>query len=130
MRMLKILKKIFLKKCMVCLLELIFRLNFYFSVLIYWLIGGTRYNYSLHWVIIQYHATGPPWWISQWRIHLQCRKPNFDPWVGKIPWRRKWQPTPGLLPGKIHGHRSLKGYSPSGHKRQTRLNDETTISLL
>jgi len=54
---------------------------------------------------------------------LQCRKPNFDPWVGKIPRRRKWQPTPGLLPGKIHGHRSLKGYSPSGHKRQTRLND-------
>ena len=32
---------------------------------------------------------------------LQCRRPGFDPWVGKISWRRKWQPTPVLLPGKI-----------------------------
>ena len=34
------------------------------------------------------------------RIHLQCRRPGFDPWVVKMPWRRKWQPTPGSLPGK------------------------------
>ena len=40
----------------------------------------------------------------------------FDPWVGKIPWRRKWQPTPVLLPGKSHGQRSLVGYSPWDHK--------------
>ena len=40
----------------------------------------------------------------------------FDPWVGKIPWRRKWQPTPGLLPGKPHGLRILVGYSPWGRK--------------
>ena len=39
---------------------------------------------------------------------------TFDPWVGKIPWGRKWQPTPGLLPGKFHGLRSLVGYSPWG----------------
>ena len=38
-------------------------------------------------------------------------------WVGKIPWRRKWQPTPVFLPGKSHGQRSLEGYSPQGHKR-------------
>ena len=37
-------------------------------------------------------------------------------WVGKIPWRRKWQPTPVLLPGKSHGWRSLVGYSPWGRK--------------
>ena len=37
---------------------------------------------------------------------------GFDPWGGKIPWRRKWQPTPVLLPGKFHGLRSLVGYSP------------------
>ena len=37
-------------------------------------------------------------------------------WVGKIPWRRAWQPTPLLLPGKSHGQRSLEGYSPWGHK--------------
>ena len=49
-------------------------------------------------------------------ICLQCRRPGFDPWVGKIPWRRKWQPTPVLLPGKSHGQRSLAGCSPWGHK--------------
>ena len=36
----------------------------------------------------------------------------FDPWVGKITWRRKWQPIPVFLPGKSHGQRSLSGYSP------------------
>ena len=39
-----------------------------------------------------------------------------DPWVGKIPWRRKWQPTPVSLPGESHGQRSLVGCSPGGHK--------------
>ena len=42
---------------------------------------------------------------------------GFNPWVGKIPWRRKWQPTPVFLPGKSHGQRSLMGYSPGGHWR-------------
>ena len=41
---------------------------------------------------------------------------GFNPWVGKIRWRRKWQPTPVFLPGKSHGQRSLVGYSPWGHK--------------
>ena len=40
----------------------------------------------------------------------------FDPWVGKIPWRRKWQPTPVFLYVESHGQRSLVGYSPRGHK--------------
>ena len=40
----------------------------------------------------------------------------FYPWVGKIPWRRKWQPTPVSLPGKSHGQRSLVGCRPWGHK--------------
>ena len=39
---------------------------------------------------------------------------GFDPWVGKIPWRRAWQPTPVFLPGECHGQRSLAGYSPWG----------------
>ena len=34
---------------------------------------------------------------------LQCRRPKFNPWIGKIPWRRKWQPTPVFLPGESHG---------------------------
>ena len=36
--------------------------------------------------------------------------------VGKIPWRRAWQPTPVFLPGEFHGQRRLVGYSPQGHK--------------
>ena len=47
---------------------------------------------------------------------LQYGRPGFDPWVGKVLWRRKWQPTPVLLPGKSHGQRSLVGYSPWGRK--------------
>ena len=41
---------------------------------------------------------------------------RFDPWVGKIPWRRDGLPTPVFLFGESHGQRSLAGYSPSGHK--------------
>ena len=44
------------------------------------------------------------------------RRPRFNPWVRKIPWRRKWQPVPVLLPGPFHGWRSLMVYSPWGHK--------------
>ena len=41
---------------------------------------------------------------------------RFDPWVGKIPWGREWQPTLVVLPGEFHEERSLVGYSPWGHK--------------
>ena len=44
------------------------------------------------------------------------RETGFNPWVGKISWRRKWQPTPVFLPGKFHGQGSLVGYCPWGHK--------------
>ena len=40
------------------------------------------------------------------------RRRRFDPWVGKSPWRRKWQPTPGFLPGDFHGQRNLVCYGP------------------
>ena len=43
---------------------------------------------------------------------FQCGRPGFDPWVGKIPWRRKWQPTPVFLPGESHGWSSLVDPSP------------------
>ena len=46
------------------------------------------------------------------RVCLQCRRPRFNPWIGKIPWRRPWQPTPVFLPGESHEQRSLAGYSP------------------
>ena len=41
---------------------------------------------------------------------------SISPWVGKVLWRRAWQPTPVLLPGESHGQRSLVGYSPWGCK--------------
>ena len=44
---------------------------------------------------------------------------------GKIPWRRKWQPTPVFLPGESHGQTSLAGYSPWGHKEL----DRTEVTL-
>ena len=54
----------------------------------------------------------------------QCRRHKrhgLNPWVGKIPWRSVWQPTPVFLPGESHGQRGLAGYSPGGHKSQTQL---------
>ena len=60
---------------------------------------------------------------------MQCRRPEFCSWAGKIPWRRKWQPTPVFLPGKSQGQRSLAGYSPWGHKSRTWLSDETTTTF-
>ena len=65
-----------------------------------------------------------PWWLRRWRICLQCRRLEFNPWAGKIPWRRKWPPTPVFLPGESQGQRSLVGYRPWGRtKSQTWLND-------
>ena len=53
--------------------------------------------------------------VTQMVKSLQCRRPRFNPWIGKIP-RRAWQPTPVFFPGEFHGQRSLAGYSPYGHK--------------
>ena len=51
---------------------------------------------------------GLPWWLSCQRIHLQCGRPGFNPWVGTIPWRRERLPTPVFWPGEfgsctVHG---------------------------
>ena len=46
----------------------------------------------------------------------QCRTHRFNPWVGKVPWRRSWQSPPVFLPGESHGQRSLAGYSPQACK--------------
>ena len=48
----------------------------------------------------------------------QCRRWEFDPWVGKILWRREWVPTPVFLPEESHRQRSLVGYRPWGHKEE------------
>ena len=64
------------------------------------------------------------WWLSGKEPACQCRRQGFDPWVGKIAWRRKWQAISVFLPGKFHGQRKLVGYSPWGHKES-----ETTERL-
>ena len=59
---------------------------------------------------------GPPRWPGGKEFACHCRRLGFDPWIRKIPWRRKWQPTSVFLPGKSHGQRSLAGYSSWGRK--------------
>ena len=56
-------------------------------------------------------------------ICLQYKRPRFDSWMGKTPWKRKWQPTSVFLPGESHGQRSLAGYNPWDHKSQTWLSN-------
>ena len=55
-------------------------------------------------------------WASLVAHASLCRRPGFDPWVGKIPWRRDWQPTPVFLLREPHGHMSQVEYSPCGHQ--------------
>ena len=63
----------------------------------------------------------------QGRRHKRC---GFDPRVGKIPWRRKWQPTPVFLPGKSHGQRSRAGFNPWGHKESDMAEHSTACSQM
>ena len=53
------------------------------------------------------------WWLRQQRICLQCRRPGFNPWVRKTPWKRKRQPTPVFLPGESHGQATIHGVAKS-----------------
>ena len=55
---------------------------------------------------------GLPRGLNGKELACQCRRHGFDPWVGKVPWRRTWQPTPVFLPGESPGQRGLVGYSP------------------
>ena len=56
-----------------------------------------------------------PWWLSSEESACQCRRCGLNPWFGKIPWSRKWQPIPLFLPGKFYGQRSLGGCNPWHH---------------
>ena len=77
---------------------------------------GSASLYLFNWVFTPTHFKRLPRCAVGKETACQCRRPKFDPWVGKIPWRRKWQPTPVFLPEKSHGQRSLMGYSPQGRK--------------
>ena len=73
---------------------------------------GTDPRYTIFWDL----GKGFPGSSEVKSICLQCGRPGFDPWVRKIHWRRKWQPTTVFLPGESHRQRSLVGYSPWGHQ--------------
>ena len=65
---------------------------------IYIYIHAYIYIHNLSIYICMY-ILGLPWWLRGKESTCQCRRHRFDPWVGKIPWRRKWQPTPVFLLG-------------------------------
>ena len=52
------------------------------------------------WLLINQNDEGLPWWLRWLRICLQWGRPRFDPWVGRVPWRRAWQPIPIFWPGE------------------------------
>ena len=60
---------------------------------------------------------------QQWRICLQCRRPGFDPWARKIPWRREWLPTPVFLPEKFHDRGDWWAIAHGVAKSQTQLSN-------
>ena len=79
------------------------------------LVGGDMEGHKQ--LFLTYIFLGLPW-CSGGKVSacLQCGRPGFDAWIGKIPWRRKWQPTPVPLPGKSNRQSSPVGYSPWGHR--------------
>ena len=70
----------------------------------------SRHSYTQKWIA--------PYWLQGTSLvaSLQCRRSAFDPWFGKIPWRRAWQPTPVFLPGESPWTEEPGGYRPWGHK--------------
>ena len=80
-------------------------------------------------VAIPSSVSGLPWWLSGKKSACERRRRGFNPWIGKIPSRRKWQPTPVILPGKSHGQRSLACYSPWGLKESDTPSTHTLLLL-
>ena len=77
-------------------------------------------------------APGSSRGFEWWRARCQRRRRKrhrFDPWVGKIPWRRAWPPTPGFMPGEPHGRRRLVGYSPEGRTEPDTTEGLSTLAL-
>ena len=65
---------------------------------------------------------GLPWRLSGKESACNAGD-SFDVWIRKIPWRRKWQPTPVFLPGEFHGPRSLADYSLGSQQSQIKCSD-------
>ena len=73
--------------------------------------------------IHQYSLHRFTWWLGGKEFACQCRRHGFDPWVRKIPCKRKWQPTPVFLSGKFHRQRRLGATDHEVTKETTQLND-------
>ena len=84
------------------------------------LLGLINISHTLIYLMVFYTYLANPQVHSGKESACHCRRHErcgFNPCVEKIPWRRKWQPSPVLLPGESHGRRSLVGYGPWGSKR-------------
>ena len=93
-----------------------------------WVIFSTYENPLLR-ILILYPLVSRASLVAQRLKGLPvCGRPMFDPWFRKIPWKRKWQPTPVFLPGESHGGRSLVGYSSWDRKESN--NWATSLSHL
>ena len=69
-------------------------------------------------------------YITVWRLHLQCGRLGFDPWAGKIPWRRESIPTPVFWPGEFHGLYSPWGHQESDTTERLSLSDDSLIFII
>ena len=74
--------------------------------------------------------SGLLWWLSSKEPSYKYRIFGLNPWVRKVPWRRKWQPTPVFLPEKSHRQRSQVGYSPCGPKDSVTKQNCITTKIL
>ena len=81
-------------------------------------------------IVISYMVVRAPRQSSGTESACEFGRRGLDPWVKKIPWRRKWQPIPVFLPEKFYGQRSLAGYSPWDHKESGYNRAHTSIQLL
>ena len=95
-----------------------------FCCLWLWLLGSSFFNWTDALLVstdqvFSYHLWKSDDWLPTFECRylnfpggsegkLQCRRPRFNPWVGKNPWKREWQPSPIFLPEEIHGQRSLQ----------------------
>ena len=73
---------------------------------------------ACHYIFVQTHGMYPRWYNGKESTYPSRRhkRRRFHPWIGEIPWRRKWQPTPVASPGKFYGQEGLGSYSPGGGK--------------
>ena len=75
---------------------------------------------------VQLQATQVAQW---WRVFLPDRRWGFDPWVGKIPWKRKWQPTPVFLPGRSHERGGLQSIGSSSRTQLSNWSNDDKVQL-